>query len=162
MMAVWRPMRPADLDAVRAIADVVHRDYPEAPAVFADRLALFAAGCWVAEGRDGRLLGYCLSHPGMVGEPPPLDTVLGALPAGADCLYLHDLALLAEARGLGLGAALTARLERVARGHGFDRIALTAVSGSDAFWQRQGFQPRPCGKLASYGAANYRLKVLAE
>ena len=42
---------------------------------------------------DCGALGYCISHPGIVGQPPPLDTVLGRID-GADCLYIHDLCLL--------------------------------------------------------------------
>ncbi|XKH35702.1 GNAT family N-acetyltransferase [Azospirillum doebereinerae] len=96
-------MTKADLDAVLAVADVVHPDYPEDRAVFAERLALFPEGCRLAE-RDGRVLGYGVMHPGLLGVPPPLDAPLGALPAVADCLYLHDIALLPDTRGLGLGA----------------------------------------------------------
>ncbi|HLO76672.1 MAG TPA: GNAT family N-acetyltransferase [Magnetospirillum sp.] len=159
-MAGWRPMQAADLATVTAVADVVHVNYPEDPAVFADRLALFAPGCLMAE-EDGRVLGYCISHPGIVGQPPPLDTVLGALPAGCDCLYIHDVALLPAARGRHLGVAVARLLENVARVHGFGRMALTAVNGSDGFWGALGYLPQPCAKLASYGEATYRVKPLA-
>ncbi|MGE5476080.1 MAG: GNAT family N-acetyltransferase [Bacteroidales bacterium] len=158
-MARWRPMCPADLAQVVAIAEVVHVNYPEDPAVFANRLELFAPGCLMAE-EDGCMLGYCIAHPGTVGDPPPLDTVLAALPAGADCLYIHDVALLPAARGRHLGVALARLLEDVARAHGFDRMALTAVNNSDGFWGALGYQPRPCAKLASYGEATYRMKHL--
>lgn len=152
-------MRADDLAAVNAVADVVHVNYPEDPAVFANRLELFPAGCRMAE-EDGQVLGYCIAHPGTVGEPPPLDTVLPALPAGADCLYIHDVALLPAARGRHLGVALARLMEDVARAHGFDRIALTAVNNSDGFWGALGYEIRPCAKLASYGAATYRVKIL--
>lgn len=158
-MAAWRPMDPVDLAAVVAVADVVHVNYPEDPAVFANRLALFAPGCLMAE-EDGRVLGYCIAHPGTIGEPPPLDTVLAALPETADCLYIHDVALLPQARGRHLGVALARRLEDVARAHGFGHMALTAVNNSDGFWGALGYQPRPCAKLASYGEATYRVKRL--
>lgn len=158
-MAMWRPMAAADLGAVNAVADVVHVNYPEDPAVFANRLALFPAGCWMAE-EDGAVLGYCIAHPGIVGEPPPLDCVLPVLPAAADCLYIHDVALLPAARGRHLGVALARRLEEVARAHGFDRMALTAVNNSNGFWGALGYEPRPCAKLASYGAATYRVRML--
>jgi GNAT superfamily N-acetyltransferase len=152
-------MLPADLAHVVAIAEVVHVNYPEDPAVFANRLELFAPGCLMAE-EDGQMLGYCIAHPGTVGDPPPLDTVLAALPAGADCLYIHDVALLPAARGRHLGVALARLLEDVARAHAFDRMALTAVNNSDGFWGALGYQPRPCAKLASYGEATYRVKHL--
>lgn len=152
-------MRASDLADVVAVADVVHLAYPEDPAVFANRLELFAPGCLIAE-ENGGILGYCIAHPGTVGEPPPLDTVLPALPAAADCLYIHDVALLPAARGRQLGVALARRLEDVARAHGFTRMALTAVNNSDGFWGALGYQPQPCAKLASYGAATYRVKAL--
>ncbi|MGE5516555.1 MAG: GNAT family N-acetyltransferase [Bacteroidota bacterium] len=158
-MARWRPMREEDLAAVNRIADIVHVNYPEDPAVFANRLNLFAPGCLMAE-EDGETLGYCIAHPGRIGEPPPLDTVLAALPDTADCLYIHDVALLPAARGRHLGVALARLLEDVARAHGFDRMALTAVNHSDGFWGALGYQPRDCAKLASYGAATYRVKTL--
>lgn len=158
-MALWRPMRPADLADVVAVADVVHLNYPEDPAVFANRLALFAPGCLMAE-ENGRTLGYCIAHPGTIGAPPPLDTVLAALPAAADCLYIHDVALLPAARGRHLGVALARLLEEVARAHGFARMALTAVNNSDGFWGALGYEPQPCASLASYGAATYRVKAL--
>lgn len=152
-------MRADDLAAVNAVADVVHVNYPEDPAVFANRLDLFPPGCQMAE-EDGRVLGYCIAHPGTVGDPPPLDTVLAGLPADADCLYIHDVALLPAARGRHLGVALARLMEDVARAQGFDRIALTAVNNSDGFWGALGYETRPCAKLASYGAATYRVKIL--
>ncbi len=159
-MPVWRQMMAADLPKVEAIAEVVHPAYPEAPEVFANRLALFPQGCFMAV-EDGKALGYCIAHPGTLGAPPPLDTLMKALPHDADCLYLHDLALLPECRGRRLGAALVARLESVARAHAFARIALTAVNNSDGFWEGVGFEPSRCDALESYGAATYRVKSLA-
>lgn len=153
----WRRMAAGDLPAVGRIADAVHPRYPESPAVPAERLALFPAGCLLAEGEGGRALGYCVSHPGTLGRPPALDSLLGALPAAPDCLYLHDLALLPEARGLGLGAAAADLLAGVAAARGLGRIALVAVNGSAPWWRRLGFEPHPgddalAAKLATYDA----------
>ena len=152
-------MLAGDLSAVQDVAERVHLDYPEVPEVFANRLELFPAGCFMAVG-DGDVLGYCIAHPGVVGDPPPLDTVLPGLPVNADCLYLHDVALLPAARGRGLGAALVSRLEQLAKAQGFNHLALTAVSNSDGFWERFGFVSQPCSKLTSYGAATYRVKII--
>lgn len=153
-------MRATDLPALCAIADLVHPDHPESSEALASRLTRFPAGCFLAEGKPG-MFGYCLSHPGQIGQPPPLDSVLTELPAGADCLYLHDLALIPAARGRGLGEAMVEMLATVARAHGLDRIALTAVSGSWGFWERQGFHRTACPALASYGhAAVYMVKPL--
>lgn len=155
-MAVWRPMLSGDLASVERIAEIVHPDYPEAPETFADRLAVFPAGCRIAEGEDGAV-GYALMHPGRLGRPPALDSLLGALPEGADCLYLHDVALLPAARGKGLGEAVLAYARGLAAAHGFARLALTSTPPARGYWTRLGFGPYGgadaalAAKLASYG-----------
>ncbi|WP_454018567.1 GNAT family N-acetyltransferase [Azospirillum sp. Marseille-Q6669] len=148
-------MEATDLDRVMAIAEIVHPDYPEDRAVFAERLALYPEGCAIAEA-DGLGVGYIVMHPGRLGVPPPLDSSLGALPAVPDCLYLHDVALLPAARGLGLGVAALERMNALAARQGFPWLALTSTPGARAFWDAQGFFPHEGGaglaaKLASYG-----------
>lgn len=156
----WRAMEATDLDRVMAIAEIVHPDYPEDRAVFAERLALYPEGCAMAEA-DGLGIGYIVMHPGRLGVPPPLDSPLGTLPEAPDCLYLHDVALLPAARGLGLGVAALERMDALAVRQGFRWLALTSTPGARAFWDAQGFVPRDGGpqdggaglaaKLASYG-----------
>ena len=65
--------------------------------------------------KDGVAAGYALAHPFRFGALPALDALLHALPAGADCLYLHDIAILADARGGGAARALVDILVNVAR-----------------------------------------------
>ena len=164
MTARWRPMRAANLPAVATLADRVHVEHPEAPAVFAERLDLFPAGCFtLAQG--AAVIGYAIAHPARSDAPPALNTMLGKLPDDADCLYLHDIALAPEARHQGHGADLLARMVELARQHGLANLALIAVSGSGPFWRRLDF--RPCEnasisrKLASYGAeAAYMVRRL--
>ncbi|UEM20889.1 GNAT family N-acetyltransferase [Skermanella mucosa] len=156
MSAHWRPMGPADLPTVERIAEIVHPGYPESPEVPAERLALFPAGCLIARDGHGSVLGYAVSHPGTLGRPPALDSLLGGLPPDADCLYLHDVALLPEARGLGLGESLVDILRDLARRRGLPALALTAVNRSAPYWRRRGFSDHPgdaalAAKLASYG-----------
>lgn len=156
MMMTWRAMTAADLPAVLAVADAVHTDYPERVEVFADRLALFPAGCRIAGGGD-TVIGYGVMHPGILGRPPALDSLLERLPDGADCLYLHDIALLPAARGLGLGEAVLAHAHHVARDHGLPWLALTSTPLARGYWLARGFTPSDAGgevlaaKLASYG-----------
>lgn len=149
----WRAMAAADLPALMAIAAVAHPDFPEAEAVFAERLRLFPAGCRVLAG-GGHLHGYVFSHPWHAGQPVPLDTLLGALPADATALYLHDLALLPSARGLGAAGAVVQELLALARGLGLASLSLVAVSHSSRFWRQQGFEPREgvaSAQLRGYG-----------
>lgn len=147
---------PADLDTVMAIQDVVHVLLPERREVFADKMRLFGEGCLVLAGPD-RPLGYAIAHPWRIGEAPPLDTVLGALPEAPDCLFIHDVALLPEARGRGAAAALVRRMAGLARDLDLGRLALVSVYGTVPIWEACGFEVRSGmlspGKLVSYGAS---------
>jgi ribosomal protein S18 acetylase RimI-like enzyme len=161
---LWRPMTPSDLAAVCAIAARVHPDYPEDDAVFAERLALYPAGCLVLANGD-EAQGYLISHPWQFGQPPALNALLGALPAPATTYYVHDLALLPPARGSGAAAAIIATLIRHATAQQHKNISLVAVNNSVQFWQRQGFDIHDdatlTAKLASYDAqACYMLRNL--
>jgi ribosomal protein S18 acetylase RimI-like enzyme len=152
-------MAEGNLGAVLAVAAVVHPDFPEDVSVFAERLRLWPAGCFVLTPPDhpAPLAGYVVSHPWRTGSPPALNSLLGALPDRADTYYLHDLALLPAARRSGAGAAVVDMLAQDARRCGFATMSLVAVGTSAGFWQRQGFlavdDPSLAEKLASYGAA---------
>lgn len=163
-MIDWRPMTATDLPAVLAVAGVVHPGYPEDEAIFAERLRLFAQGCLVLEGADGPI-GYVIAHPWRRAAPPALNSLLGELPPQADCFYIHDLALLPQARGSGAGSVVVARLAEIAVRACLPRLALVAIDGSSGFWRRQGFravhEPALAEKLASYDdAARYMERAL--
>ena len=150
----WRPMNGSDLDGVMAVAEVVHPDYPERPAVFAERLELFPPGCHVlADGGD--VFGYIVSHPWRAGEPVPLDSLLEALPAVEGTRYLHDIALLPEARGAGHAGRGVARVVRDAYLAAAPSLSLVAIPGTQPFWEGQGFAVRSealaPGALGAYG-----------
>lgn len=149
-MMVWRPMGAGDIAAVAAISDTVHGRYTERPAVYAERLLLYPAGCWLLE-EEGAALGYLVGHPWRDGQVPALDAFVGAIPANADVYYLHDLALLPQARGTGAAVDAVRLSVNQARIAGFARIALTAVNGADAFWRRHGFAPALSSSAAAYG-----------
>lgn len=138
------------------IAAKIHAAYPEDEAVFAERLRLYPAGCHVLA-VEGWVVGYMLSHPWRLGEPPALNSLLGALPDNPDTYYLHDLALLPETRGTGAGSAIVAALAAQARAEGLATMSLVAVHDSVAFWQRHGFavaeDPALTAKLRSYDQA---------
>lgn len=140
MTGAWRPMRPDDLPAVAAIADRVHEAYPEDPEIFAERLRLWPEGCLVYE-RDGSLLAYVLSHPAHAFAPPPLNSLLGALPDQPTTYYIHDLALLPETRGQGAGSEIVRILLAGAHKAGCPDVSLIAVNDSSGFWRRHGFEP---------------------
>lgn len=139
MSVAWHNMQDQDLTTVVAIADQVHLDYPESPAIYAERLQLFAGGCQIARDASGIVHGYAIAHPALLGQPPSLDSMLSALPVAANCLYLHDIALLPSARKFGLGGSLIAYLRLLAQTMQLDYLALVAVNNSAPYWRRQGF-----------------------
>ncbi|SDO62319.1 hypothetical protein SAMN05192530_10913 [Aureimonas jatrophae] len=147
-------MRAADVPAVMRLADIVHPSFFEGASVFHDRLALFPEGQWVLPGGPGLdLAGYAVSYPARLGAPPPLDTVLGALPRDADSLYIHDVALAPAFRGRRLAEPVIRRLLALA---GPRPAMLVSVYGTAPFWERFGFgerqDPSLRAKIASYGA----------
>lgn len=157
-------MTRADLPAVASIAAVVHPDYPEDPAIAAERLALEPTGCFVFDG-GATPTAYLLSHRWIDGAPPALDTHLHALPPHPDAWYIHDIALMPETRGQGAARAIVETLETLACRHGLHRLALVAVNNSAPFWQRHGFTdattPALAEKLATYGGdARYMTRDL--
>ncbi|MGH6761336.1 MAG: GNAT family N-acetyltransferase [Phyllobacterium sp.] len=134
----WRLMEVADLPSVSLVAAAVHPDFPEDDAIFAERLSLYPEGCFVLT--DGTaILGYCLSHPWRSLSIPALDTLLGALPGETTNYYLHDIALLPEARSGGAASRVVSGIADNARRNGFATISLVAVNASGGFWERQGF-----------------------
>lgn len=148
-------MTDADLPRVMDIANAVHPSFPEDAAVFAERLALYPGGCLVLE-RDSAIDGYVVSHPWHDGAPPALDTLLHTLPDTPSTYYIHDLALMPNARGNGGAETVVAALIAHARQHHFVTITLVAVNNSQRFWRKHGFEAvnddALAAKIESYGA----------
>lgn len=162
----WREMTSADLPAVARVAAIVHPLYPEADAVFAERLRLYPSGSRVLVDDAGAVQGYAASHPWRQGAIPPLDSLLGSLPPDADSYYIHDIAVLPAARGQGAAQDCVAALADHAARAGFVTMSIVAIAGTQAFWEKQGFRvvdlPELTAKLASYdSAARYMRRTLA-
>ncbi|MHA3840941.1 GNAT family N-acetyltransferase [Sphingomonas aestuarii] len=161
----WRAMTEHDLDRVVAVARIAFPDHYEDRACFAERLALYPAGCRVlADDRD-RAVGYGIAYPWVAGSMPPLNARIGTLPDAPALIYLHDLALSPDARGSGAAGGFVAWLVDHARDAGWPRIALVAVNDAAPFWARQGFaavdSPDLRAKLATYGDdARYMVRDL--
>ncbi len=160
----WRSMTGYDLASVSEIAGKVHPGFFEADAVLAEKFALYRNGCYLFEISE-RPAGYVLSHPWRRGSLPALNTLMGQLPAEADSFYIHDLALLPMARGVGAAGQIVAALAKHAQAQGFATMSLVAVNNSIPFWQRQGFEvedrPELADKLAGYeDTARYMIRPL--
>jgi ribosomal protein S18 acetylase RimI-like enzyme len=151
-------MTQADLATVAAIERDSHNPLPpEGLSVFANRLALFPAGCLVV---GDPVVGYAIAHP-WAGPAPPLGAVLETLPDAPDHLFLHDVALRPDLRGRGLVAALVDVLCGLAAARGLPEIRLAAVHGTAPRWARLGFAAYGGSVSAGYGdtAVAMRLAV---
>jgi GNAT superfamily N-acetyltransferase len=150
----WRPMMLEDMPLVQVLADTIHVGHPEDLEVLAERQRIYPQGCLMLT-EDQQAIGYALTHPWHYGEPPPLNGLLGKLPAAPTTYYIHDVALLPVARGKGYAAQAADRLSAHARAAGFGNLSLVAVNRSQAFWERVGFcvlsKTGLDAKLASYG-----------
>jgi ribosomal protein S18 acetylase RimI-like enzyme len=151
---VWREMTATDLPAVQAIADALHPNHPEDEAIFINRLKLHAAGCCVLV--DGETAyGYAVSHPWHFKEPPALNALLDHIPSPMSTYYIHDLAILPQARKSAAAEHIVSRLARHATDLKLPNMSLVAVNNSVHFWERQGFLILATSeldrKLRSYG-----------
>jgi GNAT superfamily N-acetyltransferase len=160
----WRTLTGYDMPAVVQIAAAVHPDFFESPEVLAERQRLYFHGAYLLEVNE-RPAGYLLSHPWRLGDVPPLNALLGELPAGSDTYYIHDLALLPVARRIGAAGFITEALAKHARAHGFATMSLVAVNGSQPFWEKHQFavadRPDLTQKLLSYEeTARYMVRPL--
>ena len=134
-------MCPTDLTSIRHIASIVHPTLPEGDHIVTERISLFPSGCWtLANEIDDQILGYAISHPITHNRPPPLDSPLVTIPAEADTYYIHDLALLPEARGAGYAAEAVRIMLQVAAEGRWRRTCLISVYGTVPFWERFGFK----------------------
>lgn len=162
---VWLPLSLSDIADVAAIAAQLHPSLPERTAVLAEKAALFPEGCRKLL-VDGRMCGYGLAHPWRMAVLPALDAFLDALPVAADCLFIHDVAVLPQARGRGAAASFILHADVVTMQHNLPAQALVAAYGSVRLWQRFGFAPlqgdHSVAKLAAYGAgAVYMSRAVA-
>jgi ribosomal protein S18 acetylase RimI-like enzyme len=161
----WRPAHISDLPAISAIAARIHPDLPERPEVFAEKMRLYPDGCRVLVAGD-EIAGYGLAHPWKQHQIPPLDRFLERLPEDADCLYVHDIAVLPDQRG-GVARAYVTGIAELTRASGIATLALVSVYATRPLWERLGFRAVAAhaslhAKLACYGeGATYMLRDLA-
>ncbi|WP_374600254.1 GNAT family N-acetyltransferase [Brevundimonas sp.] len=162
---LWRSMTEADIHGVVTVARQSFPDHFESRACFENRLAICPAMSFVLADADDAVRGYLFAYPWKGETAPPLNTLIEAIPADADRIYLHDLALDPAVRGGGHTRAIVERLIDQARMDGWTTMALVAVNDATAFWQRMGFHPATspalAAKLASYGDdARYMVRAI--
>lgn len=141
-----RPMQPSDLEACAAVE---LQSYPstvvEGQALFRRELHNYPEGCLVAADDGENVAGYAVSMSARMSDCPLELNASEELrrPLASDddpTLYLHDLAVAANARRAGVGALLLQSVLEVARAAGLPRVTLTAVCGADSYWESHGFE----------------------
>lgn len=158
----WRLTTATDLEAIQNIANVIHPDLSERPEIFAEKLRLFPEGCFVLV-EDGAVLGYAFVHPWRLNDIPKLDAFLLSLPSDPQCILIHDVAVLPQARGKRSSEPLVERISRLAKKQNVRFLALVSVYGSHLHWARLGFEltTDEIPALACYGkTARYMVRRL--
>jgi ribosomal protein S18 acetylase RimI-like enzyme len=152
-----RSMTTTDLPAVCDIQQhCYYASYWERIDVFAEKIALFPIGCFVAFVND-LCRGYVFSHPWFKDNSVPLDSPIDSLPLASDCYYLHDCAVDPQARSRGIGEKLIKEVIRTAQNIGARNLQLVSVQQSQNYWGRFGFvtlensTPESDNHLISYG-----------
>lgn len=147
-----RPLRADDIAAVLEIQSLCYdAAKQEAAAAFLAKLQAAPDACFLALLPSGPV-GYLVAVPAVAGSPPPLHSADDAVPAAANALYLHDLALHPAARGSGAAGALIAAYFHALRQRRLAIACLTAVNASRPFWERHGFRATtPATPLDTYG-----------
>jgi len=95
--------------------------------------------CFLLQTADEEIFGYLLAHSWNSNVPPKLFEELPHKTTG-DILYLHDLAVINKARGLGVGKLLANKLLETATLQKFKRVLLVAVQESGSYWLNLGFR----------------------
>jgi ribosomal protein S18 acetylase RimI-like enzyme len=161
-----RHMTEDDIPALHRIqAECYSPMMQEDDATLRGRLRLAPDTAWVAEDEVG-VCAYLVGYRSRVGKVTPLNGLFD-IPANADALYLHDLAVSGRCKGRGVGTALVQAACRQAEEEGLAYSALVSVQGSRAFWQGLGYavweDPGPVvqASLDTYeGPAYYMVKDL--
>ncbi len=132
-------MTTADLPAIDAVqhASFVPELW-EDMSLFEGILAHYGRASFVAE-KDGVVLGYLITHPTYI-ERDDFEDGCKDLDGGEDHLYVHDLCVSPDGRGMGIAKLLLERLDVFARENGFLKYCAIAVQDAESFWLKQGFE----------------------
>ena len=136
----WRQATVSDLSEIDAIANRIHTGLPEKPKILAEKIRLFPPGALVLDSGDG-IAGYGLSHPWKLHRVPALNTFLRALPAEANCIHIHDVAILPQWREQHAAASYIDIVSARASGLNIRSLALVSVYRTAPLWSRFGFRP---------------------
>lgn len=131
----------SDIDQIIAIQKAVYTDKQliEDRTAFISKIDIFPEGA-LGYVDDGGLVAYLFCHPWRTERVVSLDEELKVLPKVPNCFYLHDLSVLPNYGGQGIGTKLARRAIKIGINSGFFRFELVAVQNSTEFWTRFGFK----------------------
>ncbi|MGY4567108.1 hypothetical protein ACVWY5_000177 [Bradyrhizobium sp. USDA 3256] len=113
--------------------------------MFAEKIRLCPDGARVLAAEEA-IVGYGFAHPWKQHRIPPLDGFLERLPDDADCLHVHDVAVLPDTRGV--WHARMSRRSRNSRVRQALRLSRwSPIYSTRPLWECLGFRPRhdECG-----------------
>ncbi|MCF3121138.1 GNAT family N-acetyltransferase [Streptomyces arenae] len=126
----------------------------EGRAALESRMRASPATCFALD-LDGELAGYLLALPYPETAYPDLgerERQSGPAPLPTRNLHLHDIVVAEHLRHRGLARHLLRQLTGTALKHGYEKLSLVAVGGSETFWSARGFTARRGGvPPAGYG-----------
>jgi len=128
-----------DWDAIMQIqSDAYASHLHEDLSVLKSKWTTSPTSCFVFTNRDSRVLGYLLAHPWLGEQAPKLGEVV-VIGTSYSQVYLHDLAISGDARGLGIARQLILHFIIAMQHLGCQRLLLTAVQDSASFWLQYDF-----------------------
>lgn len=147
------------LEQIEGVLNIQRHCYPqyyvENKDVFERMIAVYPSGC-LGVSFNGILTGYVFFHPYYEDKIKPLNHSL-RLDGSEDCMYLHDMAIQSEYRGMGLTRILMDKVDIETRNRKLTIQTLVAVQESHYFWKKYGF--KPVNKIEKYGgSAAYYMK----
>jgi|GEM_PF-2421113 len=138
-MTTIRQMTLADLPAIDQVQQASFiEELWEDMSLFQGILDKYDRASFVAEKR-GIVLGYLLTHPSRI-DRDDFENGCEDLNSSEDHLYIHDLCVHPDGRGMGIANLLLSKLEEFAKENGFHKFAGIAVQDAESFWLKQGLK----------------------
>lgn len=155
----YRQLEIPDLDEVmrienNAFPEVDMQELPESVAAKIKGYPAGTAGAFAGE----IMLGYCIGHPWLSGNPVPLGMTELTLPHDANIWYMHDVCVIDTSRGQGIGEELLKLQKARAIVDGFSMIEAVSVQGAETYWVQQGFTEQGPGH-ESYGPGAVKITM---
>ncbi|CAK7193202.1 hypothetical protein COMNV_01416 [Commensalibacter sp. Nvir] len=131
----------AKLSHLNTIMEIQKRCYhaiePEPAEILGLKIRSNPNTCFIATYK-GTIRGYLLSIPALLEKPPVLNAT-APIVEKPNCLYLHDLSINPDARGLGIANCLVKRFFSALSDKNLDKACLVSVQNSQKFWHHYGF-----------------------